>query len=255
MTADLRRIRIAGIFLLTLAAVSGSAEAVVTTALGDTYVSSATPTQNFGPAQTVNVSSQSIGLLRFDLSSLPAGSNANQIAKATLQLWVNLASPNATGSIDVYQVSKNWDGGTVTYNNRPTYLTSSKSSKPLIAGGSNYALEVDVTAQVKSWVTIPASNFGLAVVATGATNLFFDSKENMGTSHLPVLDITLGGGKTFAVCLNGSVTNQCNCGSKPLLSRVSGGNCQVSSDSGPCGAVQAGMTSDHPLASCCVCGP
>ena len=64
--------------------------------------SGASPAQNFGPAQTLNVSSQSIALVRFDLSSLPA-------------------------------------------------------------------LEVDVTQQVKLWVTTPVSNYSLAVVAAGAT--------------------------------------------------------------------------------------
>ena len=255
MTADPRRFRIIVIFLFALTLVSGSVRAVVTTALGDTYVSAATPTQNFGPAQTLNVSNQSIALVKFDLSSLPAGTNANQILKATLQLWVNLGSPSPTGSIDVYPISKAWEGASVIYSNRPPYLATPKSTKTLIAGGSNYFLEVDVTPQVKSWATTPASNYGLAVVATGSTSVFFDSKENTGTSHPPILDITLGSGKTFATCLNGSVTNQCNCGGRQILSKVSGGSCQVTSESGPCSAVQAGMASDRPLASCCVCAP
>ena len=255
MTANSRRFGVFLIFLLALASAPGSVGAVVTTALADTYVSSATSTQNFGPAQTLNVSNGSIALIRFDLSSLPAGTTADRIVKATLQVWVNLGSPSAGGSVDVYQVSKTWDGSSVTYSKRPPYLASPKSTKALTAGGTNFSLEIDVTQQVKSWASTPAGNYGLAVVAAGATNVFFDSKENTGTSHPPILDITLGSGKTFAVCLNGSVTNQCTCGGHQLLSKVSGGNCQVTSESGPCGAMQAGMASDRPLASCCVCAP
>src|SRR5256885_2347588 len=46
-----------------------NAWAVWITVLGDTYVSSASPNTNFGPTETLNVSSQSTTLLAFPLTS------------------------------------------------------------------------------------------------------------------------------------------------------------------------------------------
>jgi hypothetical protein len=53
---------------------------------------------------------------------------------------------------------------------------------------------VDVTAQVKNWVTNPGANFGLALapaLGSETTAVFFDSKENTATGHLARLDLTL----------------------------------------------------------------
>jgi len=247
-------LRLSVILFLCLASWASSVRAVVTTAVTDTYVSSASPAQSFGSASTLNVNSQSIALVKFDLGSLPDGLIANQIVKATVQLWVE-TTPAASGSINIFQISKAWDGASVTYGNKPPYLGTPKTTRALITGGSNYSLEADVTEQVKAWVTTPASNYGLALVAaTAATNVSFDSKENTVTGHPPILDITLTSGKSVAVCLNATNSRLCTCTGK-LISRVSGGSCAASSDSGPCNAMAAGMAADHPLASCCVCAP
>ncbi|HZF10104.1 MAG TPA: DNRLRE domain-containing protein, partial [Thermoanaerobaculia bacterium] len=162
-------------FLLPPAA----ARAAVTAAHGDTYVTAATPGQNFATAPTLNVNPQSITLLKFDLTALPTGTTPTQIAKATLLLWVNPSSPNPNGSLAVVPVAKDWNGPAVTYANRPTTLASPKTTQALRPGASSYYLEVDVTEQVKKWITSPATNFGLAVTAaTPAVDVALDSKEN-----------------------------------------------------------------------------
>src|SRR5436305_13473382 len=245
--------RLAVIFSLALFLSVGAAEAVLTTTTGDTYVSAATPGQNFGPAATLNVNGQSIALLRFDLSSLPAGTVASSVSRATLHLWVNGASSNPTGDVSVQPVAADWNGTAVTWSTKPASLTSPKVTRTLRPRGSNYYLEVDITDHVKLWLSTPAKNFGLAVAAAPpALNVVIDSKESTG--HPALLDITLGAWKTIAVCLNGTEFNTCTCPGK-LLNKVKGGSCQVTSETGSCGAVQAGMTADRPLASCCVCAP
>src|SRR5262249_37605156 len=140
-----------------------AAQAVVTAAQGDTYVTSATPGQNFWTTPTLNVKPQSIALLKFDPTSLPPGTTPTQVDRATLHLWVNPASPNPNGNLTVVPVAANWNGPAVTFANKPATLASPKTIQPLVPGGSNYYLEVDVTEHVKKWVTSPATNFGFAV--------------------------------------------------------------------------------------------
>ena len=59
---------------------------------------------NFGSATSITVgSSGSVGLVQFDLSQLPAGVTAAQVAKATLTLFVNHIG--VPGSVDLYPAS------------------------------------------------------------------------------------------------------------------------------------------------------
>jgi hypothetical protein len=250
-----RSYRTAEILALVLIALlpAAAARATVTATQGDTYVTSATPGQNFSTAQTLNVNPQSITLLRFNLTALPAGTTPTQIAKATLHLWVNPASPNPNGNLTVVPVGSDWNEPAVTYANKPSTLASPKTTQALKPGVSGYDLEVDVTEHVKKWLTTPAANFGLAITAaTPAVNMALDSMENTATSHVAFLDITVAGGKTVAVCLNASSPRVCSCNGK-LVSIVRGGSCQATADTGSCSAIAAGMARDKPQASCCVC--
>src|SRR4029077_4757909 len=55
---------------------------------------------------------------------------------------------------------------------------------------------VDVTSLVEGWIAAPASNHGVALVASASaasTFVLLDSKENQETSRAPALDITLFG--------------------------------------------------------------
>jgi len=74
---------------------------------------------NYGTASTITVgSSSSVGLVQFDLSSLPAGVTANQVQKATLTLFLDHVG--ASGAINVYTVSaaRLWSELTVNGNSR-----------------------------------------------------------------------------------------------------------------------------------------
>src|ERR1035438_4419729 len=56
----------------------------------DSYTNTASPTTNYGNAATINVESASqTAYIRFDLSAIPAGYTSANIAKATLNLYVN----------------------------------------------------------------------------------------------------------------------------------------------------------------------
>ena len=169
---------------------------------GDTYVTNAGPNANFG-SRTVLVVSEITGkggpettlaLLQFDLSTLPAGTTAATVAKATLTLYVE--GPSGTyapaGTFGVRGVNRAWDEATVTYGaHGPTLGGAVASNIP--AGPGNMFLAVDVTTAVQEWLN-GTPNYGLALVPDAVgTRIQFDSKESTTTSHPAQLEITLTG--------------------------------------------------------------
>src|SRR4051794_25696532 len=86
----------------------------------DTYVNPGS-SANFStsPVITVGGGSGSIGLLQFDLTSaLPAGAANNNVAKATL--WLYVSKVFSPGYVDVYQGTNiPWTEGSVNGANQP----------------------------------------------------------------------------------------------------------------------------------------
>jgi hypothetical protein len=84
---------------------------------GDAYVSTLEKKKNFGGAPILAVGPKDRALLQFNLSPIPSSITAAQIAKATLELWVEQVS--APGSIDVSPVASEWSELEVTAENTP----------------------------------------------------------------------------------------------------------------------------------------
>jgi len=82
---------------------AGVAHATDSTVTGDTYVNSAHPSTNYGGLSNLYVNANGTSLIQFDLSSLPAGTTASQIGKATLKLFINRI--NTSGLISVAPVT------------------------------------------------------------------------------------------------------------------------------------------------------
>ena len=167
-----------------------AAQALDAPLAADTHVSTVTPAANYGSLPTINVGGGSAGLLRFDLSTLPAAVTAAKVAKASLVLYVNRIG--AAGGIDVTPAFSAWGEGTVTGVTAP--VLGAPIASGIAVGAANQFVNVDVTALVKQWVTSPAANFGLALspaLSAPGTVVFFDSKENTATGHVARLDVTL----------------------------------------------------------------
>ena len=64
------------------------AQATEATVVGDTHVDVNHTTTNYGTAEVVGVGNGRTALIQFDLSSLPAGTTAAQIGKATVRFYV-----------------------------------------------------------------------------------------------------------------------------------------------------------------------
>src|SRR5260370_27167796 len=185
-----RRRRLLGVGLATLSAAALTAFAVEATLVADAHVNSARPGVNSGAISNLNVGGGYTALLQFDLSTLPAGTTAAQVSRATLRLYCNRM--DTAGQISVQPVSGAWDEYLVTFATLPS-LGSAAQVVSVSQAGAYVA--VDVTALVQGWITAPATNHGLALTA-GTAVVQFDSKENDLTGHAAVLDVALASGGT-----------------------------------------------------------
>jgi hypothetical protein len=167
-----------------------SAQAVDVPPAADAHVSVSTPAANFGTLGNISVGAGAVGLLRFDLSTLPTGVIAADVVKATLTLFVNRIG--VPGGIDVAPLSSAWTEATVTASTAPALGAPFASNIPVST--ANQFISIDVTAQVEQWLTNPGANFGLALtpsLAAPGTVAFFDSKESTATGHVAWLNVTL----------------------------------------------------------------
>ena len=162
-----------------------AARATDATLIADAHVTSAHATSNYGSLSNISVNSTTTGLLQFDLTSLPAGTTAAQISKATLRLYTNRVL--TTGSVSVSPITSPWLESAVTF---ATIPTTGAGATTFNVATANQFITVDITALVQSWINSPANNFGLALTTSTASALF-DAKENDETAHQARLDITI----------------------------------------------------------------
>ena len=172
---------------VSVAAPLSAADALV---VADTYVSTNYPTMNFGTQGNLNVGNGSRALIRFDLSTLPAGTLGSDIRKATLSLWVNRIG--GAGYLEIAAVDYfSWQENTVTNNTFPA--ASSQSTTVPVTDAGRW-ISVDITEVARGWQSNPEMNNGLVISAAASaltTAVFLDSKENTATSHPARLEISL----------------------------------------------------------------
>jgi hypothetical protein len=161
------------------------AKAADGTLVADTYVSAGSPATNFGSDPTLIIAPGNAGLVLFDLSSIPGGTN---VSKAYLRVFVDKVT--VSGTLNYAALTSPWTETGVTNNNRPSVGSPFASSGVTIA---NTFVLVDVTSQVQGWLASPSTNFGIQITGGGSTNATLDSKENAATSHPSALEIAVIG--------------------------------------------------------------
>ena len=108
-----RRIVFLGGGLAALSAAALPALAVEATLVADAHVNSARPAVNSGAISNLNVGGGYTALLQFDLSTLPAGTTAVQVSRATLRLYCNRV--DTAGLVSVQPISSSWGEYSVTF--------------------------------------------------------------------------------------------------------------------------------------------
>jgi hypothetical protein len=154
---------------------------------GDTYINPGSGLV-YGVAANINVGGApgSQGLLQFDLGNFTAP--ASTVAWARLRMYVDKVTVG--GAVDIAAANAPWAEATVSGVGGPSAGAPVQSGIPINSPGW---ITVDVTAQVVSWLNGGPNN-GLIITANPAsTTIYFDSKENVATSHPPTLEVVFSG--------------------------------------------------------------
>ena len=109
-------------------------------------------TKKFGSSTKLLIRSSSKGtqvFLRFDLTSLPAGTVVEQ---ALLRLYV--ASVATAGDIQVHLVDENWTENRIKGSNRPL-LTTLLTTVPIAKSKKRNFITIDLTPEVQDWLAFP----------------------------------------------------------------------------------------------------
>ncbi len=181
-----RNLPVVSALLLTTLPVFASDGVVI----GDAYVSSSLPGQNFGTLPQLSVGGGAQALMQFSLTALPAVATGSSVSKATLVMYVNKVI--VPGQVDIGLVLTPWSESSVTSSTAPA-IGSVLGSVSVSQTGF---IAVDITSAVSGWLTSPAANFGISVTPSASapgTQVFLDSKESTTSSHAARVEITLTG--------------------------------------------------------------
>lgn len=116
----------------------------------DTFVSSATPSINYGPAIGLAVGPGTTAYIQINLAGIPANA---AVSKATLRLFVDAVGK--PGSFDVYEVDNAWTENKLTYNTpAPVPGISATAGNPMAVttASTNQFVLVDITSLVQRWL-------------------------------------------------------------------------------------------------------
>jgi hypothetical protein len=158
-----------------IAFIPALSDAVELRATGDTFTDGATAERgvNKGALRTVRVrrSGPQVSLIQFD----PAQIDNDVVLPAFLKLKVEVV--NAAGQLHVHRVNGSWNERTVTHNTRPP-ISDPWHTFSISAADVGKVISVNVSDLVRAWMQNPATNFGLAISATGTSGqAYFLSRE------------------------------------------------------------------------------
>ena len=146
-------------------------------------------------------------LVRFDISSIPDGTN---ITSATLNLYYFAWADNnpAGRPYTCYRITSDWDESTVTYNTKPTWLPPGQWTDSVdVPGSTGRWMSWDVTADVQMFVSGTATNYGWSIMDEkywGGGNIpyaKFRTKEY--DSYIPYLEVIPAPGTLALLAIGG----------------------------------------------------
>jgi hypothetical protein len=158
----------------------------------DTYIDGGSPTRINGADNKFEVrpdnGADRRGLLRFDLSSVPANAT---VTSATLYLY---EGGNKTGQTTfVYRVTSSWNESTATWNTWTVPggdFDSSMAYFAYLPEQGNCMLTIDITNLVQAWANGTYNNYGVLLYSTGPNHIIsYTSKEDTNSSAWPKLYI------------------------------------------------------------------
>ena len=152
-------------------------------AVYDAYVTSSSPSTNYGMTTYMQINSTSTALIYIDLYDLPEGATVTS-AYLDVPFYHTNASQSSYTSVNAYRILGTWDETSVKYNTMPALRTSYSANSYFVASSSNSASSPGETSfyiksEVVDWLANPNSNFGLAFkYQSGNTTLRFLAYES-----------------------------------------------------------------------------
>jgi Tfp pilus assembly protein PilX len=150
-------------------------------------------------------------LYRFDLSSLPAGS---QINSASMWLYVTPAGPGGgahpEGPLTVHRVTSDWTETGATWDTMSSHFDSAVIATIPAQPQDAVWVQVNLTAQLQAWVNGSEANYGIMLIPTGeGTHAKYVSREGTA-SEQPRLDVVVGNGPAspMAISVTGTLTGK-----------------------------------------------
>ncbi len=223
----LKRLSFVSVIVLTLS--HTRADSISLTTSADTAIYGQSPNDNAGGNPSFGVGAnnsldRSHGLLKFDLSQVPANASIQSVTLKLTVVKVPNAAPNS--GFDLHRMLVGWTEGTgtgggeggrialtgeVTWNHRihpatnwsvvgaaapVDFVSTVSGSLPIQAlplGTYTIASTPQMIADVKQWLTTPATNFGWLLMtqseSTARSLRFFASREDTTVANHPVLTI------------------------------------------------------------------
>ena len=131
-------------------------------------------------------------VVRFDLSSLPAGA---QINSAMARFYVDGGKGHPEGPVTVHRATADWLENSATWETMATNFDSAVlATIPAQPDAGAVWVEVNLTAQVQAWVNGGEPNYGVMLIPTGeGTHAEYMSRDGGATTR-PLLNVIVGTG-------------------------------------------------------------
>ena len=160
----------------------------------DTYIDQNAPTSNFGTNAALVVGTGTTTtqnkrmLLKFDLGLIPNDANINS---ATLNLYFTGSVGMGSRTLNIHQITSDWEDTSATWNVQPTFNPTASSSKSVSLQSSGGYIGFSVTSLVQSLVN-GAPNYGFLIkdsVEGDSLNQSMNFSSFDQTSNQPTLTI------------------------------------------------------------------
>ncbi|MGB5725661.1 MAG: LamG-like jellyroll fold domain-containing protein [Thiogranum sp.] len=200
-----------GSYTATVTSPGGSTTAYSLSADQDAWFRSDNPTVNNGTTADMHLRMESgqleYALYRFDLSSLPAGS---QINSASAWLYVTNSGPGGgafpEGPLTVHRVTADWTETGATWETMNTNYDSTVIATVPAQPQDEVWVQINLTAQVQAWLNGGDPNFGIMLRPNGeGTHGKLVSREG-ASSQQPRLDVIVGSGPASPMTIGATGT-------------------------------------------------
>jgi len=161
----------------------------------DTYLRQDVPGSNNGILTTVCVERHATqarrGLIKFDLSSIPAGATINS---AQLELYCTVA-PGAAQTLNLHEVTSSWTETGATWTNMNSGFDSTILSTVVGGTAAGWKTWTGLGPLVQSWVSGTKNNYGVMIKCgseTGTTAYLYQFASNnytTNTAYRPILRV------------------------------------------------------------------